>query len=78
MRLYASCVGIHPAHIRYALRPFQQDHGRSLSEHMMNLHEYQAKRLLTDYGIPVPRGVVRAPRSKRRAPRANSAARAGC
>lgn len=24
----------------------------------MNLHEYQAKRLLTDYGIPVPRGAV--------------------
>ena len=24
----------------------------------MNLHEYQAKRLLTEYGIPVPRGVV--------------------
>lgn len=24
----------------------------------MNLHEYQAKRLLTDYGIPVPRGAL--------------------
>ena len=24
----------------------------------MNLHEYQAKRLLTEYGIPVPRGAV--------------------
>ncbi|HRE32297.1 MAG TPA: acetate--CoA ligase family protein, partial [Candidatus Berkiella sp.] len=24
----------------------------------MNLHEYQAKRLFADYGLPVPRGVV--------------------
>ncbi|MFN2308130.1 MAG: ADP-forming succinate--CoA ligase subunit beta [Gammaproteobacteria bacterium] len=36
----------------------------------MNLHEYQAKRLLTDYGIPVPRGAV-----ARSAPEALEAAR---
>ncbi|HEY9198774.1 MAG TPA: ADP-forming succinate--CoA ligase subunit beta [Gammaproteobacteria bacterium] len=36
----------------------------------MNLHEYQAKRLLTDYGIPIPRGAV-----ARTTPEATSAAR---
>ena len=36
----------------------------------MNLHEYQAKRLLTDYGIPVPRGAV-----ARTTPEATNAAR---
>jgi len=24
----------------------------------MNLHEYQAKKLLADYGIPIPQGFV--------------------
>ena len=39
-------------------RAFAHNNGLRTVGFLMNLHEYQAKQLFADYGIPVPRGVV--------------------
>jgi succinyl-CoA synthetase beta subunit len=52
-------LGIHPVKVA-SVAAFRDNSAPFVPDPLMNLHEYQSKKILSSYGVPVPEGIVAA------------------